>query len=232
MPNSNLYLLSALTNTSWFYVQGRYFRWIDTLPSSFILFTIGPFSEAVSFSFCQHKLVLGCWCFELQWEGGEEQVECWVLSLHSTQHAAPTTDSFEVTALSELCLQSMTSGVPDLPKQPAGISAARNRHYFKQSQHKLSPEWQARFYLRTLYLFSVSRYLPPCPLACSVYHLTFVYSHIVLVVFTECLCRYAFAHVCAWVLHICSLAQRLEEDIGCPALSFLLLRQCLTEPEA
>lgn len=127
----------------------------------------------------------------------------------------------------------MTSGVPDLPKQPAGISATRNRQYFKQSQHKWSPEWQARFYLRALYLLSVSRCLPPCPLAClSTTPPLCLYSHIFLVVFTECLCRYAFAHVCAWVLHISALAQRLGEDIGCPALSFLLLRQSLTEPEA
>lgn len=61
-----------------------------------------------------------------------------------------TTGSFDVTALSELPLQPVTSGVPDLPKQLAGISAAKNRQYFKQSQHKLSPERQARFHLGVL----------------------------------------------------------------------------------
>lgn len=123
--------------------------------------------------------------------------------------AQTTTGSFEVTVLSELCLQSMTSGVPDLPKQPAGILAARNGQYFKQSQHKLSPEWQARFYFRVLYLFSVSRYLPPCPLdfpstTPPLCHISSFTYHPV--VFTECLYRCAFARVCAWVLHICASA--------------------------
>lgn len=140
------------------------------------------------------------------------------MSVKSTQHIR-TTDSFEVTALSELCLPPLTSGVPDLPKQLAGILAARNRQYFKQSQHKLSPEWQACFHSRVLqYSLFLGVCLPVPWLVPSTMAPAVLYSHTILVVFTECLRRRACARVCAWLLHSGALAQRPEEDIGCPAL--------------
>lgn len=71
-------------------VQGQYSWWVDTLSKSLILLQQALFSEAVFFSFCQHKLVLGSCCCELQWEGGEGTG--WIWSSCSTcRQQAPLT---------------------------------------------------------------------------------------------------------------------------------------------